>query len=125
VLRAATGEDARFVNQIRLQPGEGIVGWVAQERKPVAIPSEAYRHPRFKHFPDLREDEYESMLAVPLLARSEVFGVISVRTRAPKEYQQDEIRLLSGIASHLGGRAEPAQPNRATGAHRHAGRHTF
>jgi signal transduction protein with GAF and PtsI domain len=103
VLRAATGDDARFVNQIRLQPGEGIVGWVAQERKPIAIPREAYRHPRFKLYPDLREEEYESMLAVPLLARNEVFGVISVRTRAPKEYQQDEIRLLSGIASHLAG----------------------
>jgi two-component sensor histidine kinase/putative methionine-R-sulfoxide reductase with GAF domain len=103
VLRAATGDDARFINQIRLQPGEGIVGWVAQERKPVAIAREAYRDPRFKLYPDLREEEYESMLAVPLLARNEVFGVISVRTRAPKEYQQDEIRLLSGIASHLAG----------------------
>lgn len=103
VLRAATGDDARFVNQIRLLPGEGIVGWVAQERKPVAIAHAAYRHPRFKLFPDLREEAYESMLAVPLLARNEVFGVISVRTHAPKEYQQDEIRLLSGIASHLAG----------------------
>lgn len=103
VLRAATGDDARFVNQIRLLPGEGIIGWVAQERKPVAIAHAAYRHPRFKRFPDLREEAYESMLAVPLLARNEVFGVISVRTHAPKEYQQDEIRLLSGIASHLAG----------------------
>lgn len=103
VLRAATGDDARFVNQIRLLPGEGIVGWVAQERKPVAIAHAAYRHPRFRLFPDLREEAYESMLAVPLLARNEVFGVISVRTHAPKEYQQDEIRLLSGIASHLAG----------------------
>ncbi|MDW8106093.1 MAG: GAF domain-containing protein [Armatimonadota bacterium] len=103
VLRAATGEDARYVNQIRLKLGEGIIGWVARERKPVAISREAYKDPRFKHFPDLREEQYESMLAVPLVARNEVFGVISVRTRASKEYQQDEIRLLSGIASHLAG----------------------
>lgn len=103
VLRGATGDDARYVNQIRLKLGEGIIGWVARERKPVAITREAYKDPRFKHFPDLREEQYESMLAVPLVARNEVFGVISVRTRTPKEYQQDEIRLLSGIASHLAG----------------------
>ncbi len=103
VLRAATGEDQQFVNQIRLQPGEGITGWVAQNRRPVAIERQAYKDPRFKLYPALNEEQYESMLAVPLVANNEVFGVISVRTRKPQSYQQEQIRLLSGIASHLAG----------------------
>ncbi len=103
VLRAATGEDKQFVNEIALAPGEGIVGWVAQERKPVAIARQASKDPRFKNYPALNEEQYESMLAVPLVVKEEVIGVISVRTRQPKEYQQEEIRLLSGIASHLAG----------------------
>ncbi|MER3558860.1 MAG: hypothetical protein C4336_04995 [Armatimonadota bacterium] len=103
VLRAATGEDAQFVDQIRLKPGEGITGWVAKERRPVAVAREAYNDPRFKLYPALNEQQYESMLAVPLVVNNEVIGVISVRTRKPKEYQQDQIRLLSGIASHLAG----------------------
>ncbi len=96
VLRAATSDDARFINEIRLKPGEGITGWVAKERRPVAVA-------RFKLYPALNEQQYESMLAVPLVVNNEVIGVISVRTRKPKEYQQDQIRLLSGIASHLAG----------------------
>ncbi len=103
VLRAATGEDQQFVNQIRLQPGEGITGWVAKKRRPVAIERQAYKDPRFKLYPALNEEQYESMLAVPLVANKEVFGVISVRTRKPQSYQQEQIRLLSGIASHLAG----------------------
>lgn len=103
VLRAATGDDARFINEIRLKPGEGITGWVAKERRPVAVARAAYKDPRFKLYPALNEQQYESMLAVPLVVNNEVIGVISVRTRKPKEYQQDQIRLLSGIASHLAG----------------------
>ncbi len=103
ILRAATGEDQQFINEIRLKPGEGITGWVAQQRRPVAIERQAYKDPRFKLYPALNEEQYESMLAVPLVANDEVFGVISVRTRKPQTYQQEQIRLLSGIASHLAG----------------------
>ena len=103
VLRAATGNDREFIGKIRLKPGEGITGWVARERRPVAIHREAYKDHRFKLYPQLNEEQYESMLAVPLMVNSEVIGVISVRTRKPKEYKQEQIRLLSGIASHLAG----------------------
>ncbi|MCS7065315.1 MAG: GAF domain-containing protein, partial [Fimbriimonadales bacterium] len=103
VLRAATGDDREFIGKIRLKLGEGITGWVARERRPVAVPREAYRDHRFKLYPQLNEEQYESMLAVPLMAHNEVIGVISVRTRKPKEYKQEQIRLLSGIASHLAG----------------------
>ncbi len=103
VLRAATGDDRRFVGEIRLKLGEGIVGWVARERRPVAVPRQAYKDHRFKLYPQLNEEQYESMLAVPLIGNNEVIGVISVRTRKPKAYKQEQIRLLSGIASHLAG----------------------
>jgi GAF domain-containing protein len=102
-LRAATGEDREFIGKIRLKPGEGITGWVARERRPVAIAREAYKDHRFKLYPQLNEEQYESMLAVPLMVNHEIIGVISVRTRRPKEYCQEQIRLLSGIASHLAG----------------------
>ena len=102
VLRAATG-DHEFIGKIRLKLGEGITGWVARERRPVAIHREAYKDHRFKLYPQLNEEQYESMLAVPLMVNNEVIGVISVRTRKPKEYKQEQIRLLSGIASHLAG----------------------
>ena len=85
----------------RLRPGEGITGTAAAERAPVAIAARAHLDPRFKLFPNLPEDEYESILAVPILARDELEGALNVRTRAPREHSQDEVELLVAIASQV------------------------
>ena len=46
------------------------------------IPSQAHLDPRFKPFPNLPEDEYESILAVPILVHGErLAGALNVRTR--------------------------------------------
>ena len=52
----------------RMRPGEGITGVAAAERTPVMIPDQAHLDPRFKLFPNLPEDEYQSILAVPILS---------------------------------------------------------
>jgi two-component sensor histidine kinase len=106
VLRATDGDLEGMVGKIRLQLGEGITGWVARERKPVACPKEAYKDHRFKFFADLREGEFESMLSVPLVVQEGVIGVINVRTRIPHEYTKNQIRLLSGIANQVAGSIE-------------------
>ena len=46
------------------------------------IASKAHLDPRFKAFPNLREDDYESILAVPILAREKLEGALNVRTRS-------------------------------------------
>src|SRR5215208_1409636 len=53
----------------RMRPGEGITGTAAEARAPVAIPSQAHLDARFKNFPNLPEDEYESILAVAIAAQ--------------------------------------------------------
>ena len=51
------------------------------------IPAQAHLDPRFKSFPNLHEDEYESILAVPILARDDKLeGALNVRTREPREF---------------------------------------
>lgn len=103
VLRAADEEARPMVGKIRLKVGEGITGWVAREKRYVAVPREAYKDHRFKYFPEMREGEYESMLAVPLLYNNEVIGVINVRTRRPHEYSRNQVRILSNIAAQVAG----------------------
>ena len=65
----------------RMRLGEGITGAAADERAPVMLPAQAHLDPRFKSFPNLPEDEYESILAVPILAREKLEGALNVRTR--------------------------------------------
>src|SRR5262245_58437068 len=96
VLRATHGTHVdELGRRPRMRPGEGITGSAAAERAPVMIPSAAHLDPRFKQFPNLHEAEYESILAVPILARGETLaGALNVRTREPREYGPDEVELL-------------------------------
>src|ERR671933_1187008 len=82
VLRATHGTRVEeMTRRPRMRPGEGITGVAAAERSPIMIPGQAHLDPRFKAFPNLPEDEYESILAVPILARSKLEGALNVRTR--------------------------------------------
>jgi two-component sensor histidine kinase len=93
-----------------MRPGEGITGVAAERRAPVMIPSQAHLDPRFKQFPNLAESEYESILAVPILARGErLEGALNVRTRAAREFTRDEIDLLLAIAAQVAQSIEHAQ----------------
>jgi signal transduction protein with GAF and PtsI domain len=90
VLRATHGTSvAEMTRRPRMRPGEGITGTAAAERAPVMIASAAHLDPRFKLFPNLPEEEYESILAVPILARGETLaGAVNVRTRTQRSYDE-------------------------------------
>jgi two-component system, sensor histidine kinase PdtaS len=110
VLRATHGSRVEEMTRTpRMRPGEGITGVAAAERAPVMIPAQAHLDPRFKLFPNLPEDEYESILAVPILARDKFEGALNVRTREPREFTDAEIELLVAIASQVAQTIEHAK----------------
>jgi len=110
ILRATHGTTVEeMTKRPRLRPGEGITGTAAADRAPVMIPSQANLDPRFKQFANLSEDDYESILAVPILARERLAGALNVRTLAPREFTQDEIELLVAIADQVAQTIQHAQ----------------
>jgi two-component sensor histidine kinase/putative methionine-R-sulfoxide reductase with GAF domain len=110
VLRATHGTSVEeMTRRPRMRPGEGITGTAAAERAPVMIPSQAHLDPRFKLFSNLPEEEYESILAVPILARERLAGALNVRTLAPRVFTQDEIDLLVAIADQVAQTIQHAQ----------------
>jgi two-component system, sensor histidine kinase PdtaS len=110
VLRATHGSRVEEMTRTpRMRPGEGITGTAAAERAPVMIPAEAHLDPRFKQFPNLPEDEYQSILAVPILARDKLEGALNVRTREPRVFTDTEIELLVAIASQVAQTIEHAK----------------
>jgi two-component sensor histidine kinase len=106
VLRAADESAQSMIGKIRLKLGEGITGWVARERKHVAVIQNAAQDHRFKYFPEIHEEQFESILSVPLVAKNDMLGVINVRTRKAHTYTKSQVRLLSGIASQVAGAIE-------------------
>ena len=79
VLMASKVPHKKELGKINLKAGEGITGWVAQERKPVAIKKNAYRDSRFKSFDVLPEDRFEAILSVPIVYIGKAIGVINVQ----------------------------------------------
>jgi two-component system, sensor histidine kinase PdtaS len=110
VLRATHGTSVEeMTRRPRMRPGEGITGVAAEERRPVMIPAQAHLDPRFKPFPNLPEEEYESILAVPIVAREKLEGALNVRTREPREFSEAEIDLLLAIAAQVAQSIEHAK----------------
>src|SRR5439155_21266152 len=110
VLRATHGTRVEeMTRRPRMRPGEGLSGVAGAERAPVMIPERAHLDPRFKEFKNLREDEYESILAVPILAKERLAGALNVRTRVPRRFSPDEIELLEAIAHQVAQTIEHAK----------------
>ena len=65
------------------------------------LPAEAHLDPRFKSFPNLPEDRFQSILAVPILARDKLEGALNVRTIDRHDFTQGEIGLLLAIAAQV------------------------
>jgi len=113
VLRAVdAGSEQELVGKVRLKVGEGLAGWVAQHKEAVAVERDAYHDKRFKFVPELQEDKYESMLSAPLIYRTEIIGVINVRTVKPHVYTQTQVRFLQSIASQVSGAVENSRAYR-------------
>src|SRR5690242_4394257 len=111
VLRATQGTPIdEMSRRPRMRPGEGITGSAAAARAPVMLEAQAHLDPRFKHFPNLPEDEYESILAVPILTRDGTLeGALNVRTRQPRTFTEDEVDLLLAIAAQVAQSIEHAK----------------
>src|SRR3954449_4070382 len=111
VLRATHGTAIdEMTRRPRMRRGEGITGSAAAARAPVMLESQAHLDPRFKNFPNLPEDEYESILAVPILMRDGTLeGALNVRTREPRTFSEDEVDLLLAIAAQVAQSIEHAK----------------
>lgn len=109
ILRASKNPHAELLTKITMRVGEGITGWVASEKQPVAISQGAADDPRFKFFRSLPEDRFEAFLSVPIVGRRGVVGVINVQHRKPHQHTQMEINLLTAVGKLVGGAVENAK----------------
>ncbi len=106
-LKATTGLAPEAIGHARLKLGEGLTGSAAQLGKPIAA-ADASADPRYKFLPETHETRFQSLLAVPLIARGQVIGALNVQTRAGHTYTPDETELLSIIADVAAGELQKA-----------------
>src|SRR3989441_8315643 len=78
-LVATNGLNRGGIGRAALRLGEGIVGWVANARVPLAA-RDVRAEPRWKGVPEGDEKRFVSMLSVPVVARDEGIGGVNVQT---------------------------------------------
>jgi signal transduction protein with GAF and PtsI domain len=109
VLRASKNPHEEVVDRLKVRVGQGITGWVAEHREPVAVSQNASQDARFQMFHELPEDAYEAFLSVPILSRGRVVGVINLQHRQAHTYSRRQMRLISMIGFLVGAEIEMAR----------------
>jgi len=109
-IRAASRIYAHVVGKVEFALDEGLTGWVARTGEPTFIREDALSDPRMKYVPQLEEERFQSMVAVPVPARSgEVLGVVVLHTVAPREFDEGVLNFLVHTASLVAGAIENAR----------------
>ncbi len=90
--------------RMRIRMGKGIVGQAAQTREPVLVPDVTKTENYINVNPDVRSE-----LAVPLIVKNRVIGVIDIQSEQPDYFQQEHLHLLKLTASRIGQAIENAR----------------
>jgi PAS domain S-box-containing protein len=100
VFDIALGEKGEQVKQIRLKVGEGIAGWVAQERKTLIV-NEVDKDPRWSSRADTKSSfKTRSMLCVPLIYKDKISGVMeAINKKDNGSFNAEDQQILEALAA--------------------------
>ena len=93
-IAAARGLGTDVTNEVVLQVGEGITGWVAQENQPLNV-DDVRVDPRYI----MVKEHIRSELAVPMVLGKKVIGVISVDSSKEANFSNDDLRVLTFVGT--------------------------
>jgi sigma-B regulation protein RsbU (phosphoserine phosphatase) len=103
-IRFQVGYPPEFAERARVKVGVGVTGRAAQLRQTILI-DDVTEDPRYiAAVPNVRSE-----LAVPLIYKNRVIGVIDLEARHPGYFNEEHSRLLSLIASRMAVGIENAQ----------------
>jgi GAF domain-containing protein len=110
VLRAASDPYSALAGQIVLERGEGLAWWALDHREAALIRDNALDDPRVKYVPELEEEKFQSLVAIPVLGkRGDPVGAFTLHTVAPREFTDAEVEFLVTSASLVAGAIENAR----------------
>lgn len=108
VLKATVGLNRDYVNQVELDPGEGLVGLAFRELRTI-YEKTGSDNPHYKYVPGIFEELYETFLAVPIVLGTIRVGVLVVQRGSKKQFNQKDILALQATSSQLASMIENAK----------------
>ncbi len=102
--RFQTGYAAEFTDRARIKVGEGVTGLAAQSRQAILV-EDVRTDPRYiEAVPNVCSE-----LAIPLITKNRVIGVIDLEAREPGHFTEEHRRVLTLVASRMAAGIENAQ----------------
>jgi len=95
-LEAGVGYPKNLVGNLRLKLGEGLSGWVTRHGEAASIPDVRFDRRYYQVIPGARSE-----MCVPLTAASTTIGALSVESPHVNAFTNDDLRLVSALASNL------------------------
>ncbi len=81
---------------LRVQPGQGLTGWVFKTGKPIVVPDVRQNSQYLKMAPETLCE-----MDAPLMVGERVIGVINVESARLNAFQDEDLHLLSALAGQL------------------------
>ena len=95
-IRFQVGHPREVAERTRIKVGEGVTGMAAQRREPILV-GDVRQDPRYiSGVPNVRSE-----LAVPLIVKNRLIGVIDIESPQPNHFTEEHKRLLTLIASRM------------------------
>jgi sigma-B regulation protein RsbU (phosphoserine phosphatase) len=100
IFEVATGDPGQEAIMYRIPPGQGVAGWVAQNAQAVVVDNPAADARFYNRLDKATGFETKNILAVPMVARNRVIGVVEVINKigAPG-FNQHDLALAQALTS--------------------------
>jgi signal transduction histidine kinase len=98
VCQEATGSESDKVRGWRLEPGEGLAGWVAQHGRSSVVQDAQYDNRHFEGVDRRTGLETRSIVTVPLRLREDVIGVLQMLDATVGRFAPADLELLESLA---------------------------
>jgi phosphoserine phosphatase RsbU/P len=95
-IRFNVGYKREIAEKIRIKMGEGVTGLAAQRREAILVGDVTTDSRYISGVPDVRSE-----LAVPLIVKNKLIGVIDIESPQPNHFTEEHKRLLTLIASRM------------------------
>jgi len=94
--RFQIGYPAELVDRMRIPVGQGVTGIAAQKREAILVRDVALEPQYISAVPNVRSE-----LAVPLIVKNELIGVLDLESPEPDHFTEEHKRMLTLIGSRM------------------------
>ncbi|GAB5382509.1 MAG: phosphoenolpyruvate--protein phosphotransferase [Aliiglaciecola sp.] len=100
LLSATHGLESSAVGSVSIGFSEGLIGLIGQREEPLNI-VDAQSHPRFKQYPEVKEEKYHAFLGAPIIHQRKVLGVLTLQQKKKRRFSEDEEAFLVTLSTQM------------------------